>query len=79
MEITKITIMMMLFEGRPSIPEMSERVNKAFATVHKDLQELVRKGLVKPPRFKGAARDYYVTPKGREYLRVNGYIKEEKA
>jgi predicted transcriptional regulator len=76
MDIEKVTIMKMLYEGNPSIPEMSEKVGKAYATVHKHLGELVEKQLVSPPRQKGAARDYHITEKGYEYLKANGYIGE---
>lgn len=75
MDIEKVTIMKMLIEGNPSIPEMSKEINKAYATVHKHLGELVDKGLVSPPRYKGAARDYHITKSGENYLRQNGYIK----
>lgn len=75
MDIEKITIMTMLHRGRPTIPEMSEQVKKSLGTVHKHLQELVAKELVSPPRFKGAARDYYLTMKGLKYLIDNGYIR----
>lgn len=77
MNIEKITIMKMLYEGNPSIPEMSEKVSKAYATVHKHLRELVDQGLVSPPRQKGAARDYHITKEGLEYLKANGYVKDE--
>jgi predicted transcriptional regulator len=75
MNITKIEILRMLYKGRPTIPEMSERVSKAYATVHKSLQELVEVGMVQPPRFKGAARDYRITEDGIKYLKTNKYIK----
>ena len=76
MNIEKVTMLKMLYEGRPTIPEMSEQIGKAYATVHKALQEMVAAGLVSPPRYKGAARDYYITNKGYEYLKENGYVKE---
>lgn len=75
MDIEKVSIMKMLYEGNPSIPEMSEVIEKAYATVHKHLGELVDKGLVSPPRYKGAARDYHITEAGVVYMKQNGYIK----
>lgn len=75
MNIEKIEILKMLYDGRPTIPEMSERIGKAYATVHKLLQEMVVAGLVRPPRQKGAARDYRITLRGIGYLIENGYIK----
>ncbi len=75
MNIVKIEMLRMLFNGRPTIPEMSEKTGKAYATVHKLLQELVATGMVQPPRFKGAARDYRITEDGIKYLKANKYIK----
>ena len=77
MEIEKVLIMRMLYKGNPSIPEMSEEIKKAYATVHKHLGELVDRGLVSPPRYKGAARDYHITNAGAKYLLKNGYIEGE--
>lgn len=77
MDIEKIKMLKMLYDGRPSIPEMSEEIGKSYATVHKNLQELVDKKLVAPPRYKGAARDYHITMEGIEYLRQNGYLREK--
>lgn len=74
MEIMKIEIMKMLYEGRPTIPEMAAHIGKAFATVHKLLQELIRAGMVDPPRVKGAARDYHITALGIKYLQENKYV-----
>lgn len=74
MDILKIEIMKMLYEGRPTIPEMSNYIDKAFATVHKMLWELIKAGLVDPPRAKGAARDYHISPAGIAYLKENKYI-----
>ena len=76
MNIEKTEILIMLANGRPTITEMSEHIGKALATVHKLLQELVAVGLVKPPRHKGAARDYHITDLGKKYLIENGYMKE---
>ncbi|MGC9385016.1 MAG: winged helix-turn-helix domain-containing protein [Kosmotogaceae bacterium] len=76
MDIEKVVILKMLYEGNPSIPEMSEGVDKAYATVHKHLRELVDKELVSPPRTKGAARDYHITDKGYEYLKANGLLEQ---
>ena len=75
MNIEKIEVLRMLYHKRPTIPEMSDKVGKAYATIHKILQELVAAGLVEPPRRKGAARDYRITGEGIEYLRLNRYIK----
>lgn len=74
MDILKIEIMKMLYSGRPTIPEMAKQIDKAFATVHKLLKELVQAGMVDPPRAKGAARDYHITAFGIKYLRENKYI-----
>lgn len=76
MDILKIEIMKMLYEGRPTIPEMAGFINKAYATVHKLLQELVQAGMVDRPRVKGAARDYHITALGTNYLKENKYITE---
>lgn len=78
MDVVKVIILKMLYEGNPSIPEMSEKVGKAYATVHKHLQELVEGGLASPPRSKGAARDYHITDKGYKYLKVNGFLREKE-
>ena len=74
MNIVKIELLRMLFQGRPTIPEMSDRTGKAYATVHKMLQELVASGMALPPRFKGAARDYRISEDGIKYLKLNKYI-----
>lgn len=76
MHIEKAIILKMLYEGNPSIPEMSKEVNKAYATVHKYLRELVDQNLASPPRSKGAARDYDITEEGLEYLKANGLLGE---
>ena len=76
MDIEKIEILRMLHNGRPTIPEMGNYIGKANATVHKLLQELVAAGLVTPPRFRGAARDYHISRAGFDYLVSNGYVKE---
>ena len=76
MNIEKITILKMLHEGRPTIPEIANVIKKANSTVHGLLQELVDIGYVSPPRKRGAARDYRITIKGLSYLKQNKYISE---